>query len=231
MNVATLAMVSLAGAQDFEVSFEDCTEFAGIALVPEAQARALVPSSYTLAGDTTSAVVVVRVVECQAVSVDGGPAQPTRLAQIGVTLVGPDATADIDNYLLWYVTDNGQLHGRLQAAGLDSVQDSLDYAVSAGSLAIEVDSPQSAAYTVSGTAIAPASAPTQFVARWWGEGRRGTVQMLTDLPDIQFGSASTLLTTDAGSELALLIGGTELTFVLLDSYNAFASAFMTVTVD
>jgi hypothetical protein len=225
MILATWAWVSQAGNKDFSVSFEGCTEFAGIGLVPEAGARALVPSSYTLAGDGTSTLVVVRVVECEGVSVDGGPAQPARLAQIGATLVGPGG-ADIDNYLLWYVTDHGQLHGKLQAAGLDSVQSSVDYALTSGVLEIAVDS-----YTVSGTATEPTSAPTTFVARWWGEGAHGTVQMLTDLPDIRFGSASTLLTADAGSELALLIGGTTLTFPILDSYNTFDTAFMEVTVD
>jgi hypothetical protein len=143
---------------------------------------------------------------------------------VGATIVGPGG-ADIDNYLLWYVTDHGQLHGRLQAAGLDSVQGPVDYAVS-GTLSIEVDD-----YSISGTAVEPTSSPTPFVARWWGDGKHGTVQMLTDLPDIRFSSASTLLTAETGSDLAALIGGTTLTFPILDSYNAFDTAFMQVTVE
>lgn len=234
---ALLAQDARAGSKDFDVSFEDCTEFAGIGFVPYSNASALVPASYSLAGDGTNAIIVVRVVQCEAVSVDGKKPRATTLSQVGITVVGPDASADIDNYTLWYATDNSQLHAKLQAAGVDSVNDQhLSYSfvpdgLGGGALDIDVDPPQGASFVVSGTAIVPAAAPTPFVARWWKDGSHGTVSMLTDLPDIVFSSATTELATPLGGDLADLIGAETLLFPILDSYNAFATAYMEVRVD
>lgn len=223
---------------DFGVDFTDCTEFAGIGFVPAANVAGLVPPGYTIAPAGDDALVVVRVVHCGGISVDGKRAQPGSLAQIGVTLVGPDATADIDNYTLWYATTSGGLHGKLVSAGVASVVDAnLAYAFTpdgsgSGALAIDVSPPpQAPSFTVDGVADAPVAAPVPFVARWWADGHRGTVTMTTDLPDIVFSSASTALDTPAGSALAAVIGGTSMTFPVLDSYNAFPYAHMDVTID
>jgi hypothetical protein len=84
-------------------------------------------------------------------------------------------------------------------------------------------------YQLLGTAIAPNAAPTAFTASWWYDGDAGEkIQMLTVFPAIRFGSASMTLTTPAGSELAALLGGTSLTFPVLDSFNAFPQAHMEV---
>lgn len=227
-----------AGAKDFAVDFTDCTEFAGIGFVPSVNVQALVPAGYTLVPVGDDAIVVVRVVQCGGVSVDGKPAHPASLAQIGATLIGPDTSADIDNYTLWYATTDGALLGKLSAAGAPAVLDAdLAYAFTpdgagSGSLAIDASPPpQAPPFTVDGVADVPSAAPVPFVARWWAEGRHGTVTMTTDLPEIVFSSASTALETPAGSALAQVIGATTLTFAVLDSYNAFAYAHMDVTVD
>ncbi|MEZ4240571.1 MAG: hypothetical protein R3F59_31330 [Myxococcota bacterium] len=225
-----------AGSGDFDVSFAGCTEFAGIGFVPWANAEPLVPAGYTLAGDGTSAILVVRVADCTDVSVDGHRPRAGTLSQIGLTVVG-DGGADIENYTLWYVTDNALLHAKLTAAGVDTVHDNhmlYDFVpdgTGSGTLDIEVTPPQAPDHEVHGTADVPVSAPTTFVARWWQEGPHGTVLMESTFPDIQFSTADMTLTTPAGSELADLIGATSMTFSLLDSYNAVGSADMTVTVD
>jgi hypothetical protein len=234
-----LSTEASAGGQlgDFDVAFEGCTEFAGIGFVPFANAALLVPAGYTIAGDGVSAIVVVRVADCDSVTVDGHSPRSGTLSQIGITLVGPDAGADIDNYTLWYVTDNALLHARLTAAGLDSVKD--DHIVydfvptgpDTGTLDIEVDPPRGPDHELHGTAVVPTSTPTTFVARWWQDGPHGTVLMRTEFPDIQFSGASMTLTTSAGSALADLIGDTTLNFSILDSYNAVANAEMEVTVN
>lgn len=228
---------AITASTDFDVDFAGCTEFVGIGLVPEANARPLVPAQYELLVFGSDAVVVVRVADCTDVSVDGKPVQPLRTSQVGISLVGPDETADINNYTVWFATNSGQLQGRLSALGLDGALDAqLAYAFipdggGNGTLDVDVTPPQAPDFLVEGTAAVPTSAPTTFVASWWAEGVHGTVQMRTEFPNIRFSQASTTLSTVAGSELAALIGGTTLTFPVLDSYNGIASAEMEVTAE
>jgi hypothetical protein len=228
------SVAQAASSRDFDVDFSGCSELAAIGTVPAANARPLVPAGYVLAGDATNAVIVVRAVGCSGVSIDGDMPKAARLAQIGVTLVGPDATADINNYLLWFVTDLGQLHGKLAAAGLDPDSDQgLAYGFTpggagAGTLAVGTSPPHAPPFTAGGPAAVPAAAPVGFTANWWQDGQHGTVSMRTVLPAIRFGGATTTLTTPAGSALAALIGGTSMTFAVLDSYNTFSAAHLEV---
>src|SRR6185369_17951556 len=71
-------------SRDFNVDFNTCTEFAGIGFVPAENARPLVPPQFTLAGDATNAVIVVRVADCADVVVDGHHEGRTRTSQIGI---------------------------------------------------------------------------------------------------------------------------------------------------
>ncbi|MEQ1506144.1 MAG: hypothetical protein ABMB14_28185 [Myxococcota bacterium] len=222
-----------AAPPDFDVAFTGCTEFAGIGFVPAANAAPLVPAGYTLAGDGIDAIVVVRVADCAGVSIDGKKPKAGTVAQIGVTIVGPDATADIDNYTLWYVTDSGALHGKLTAAGLDNdVDPHLSYTVdpATDSLTADADPPHAPDFALDADVVPPTSPAVPFVARWWAETCHGTLEMRTELPQIAFGGATSTVVTSAGSPLAALIGDTSLTFAILDSYNTFATADMTVTV-
>lgn len=228
-----VASEARANNKDFDVQFDDCVEYVGIGFVPAAPARALVPAQYTLAGDANNAVLVVRVVDCGAVSVDGKNPRAARTAQVGVMLAGQEPGADIDNYLLWYVTDHGQLHGKLSSAGLDTGNDQqLSFlftpAGGDGPFASDVIAAQSPPYSLDGEAQEPPAAPVTFVANWWSNGKHGVVRMHSDFPAINFSTASVTLTTPANSELAVLIGGTSMQFALLDSYNGFESAWMEV---
>lgn len=221
--------------RDFDVDVTGCSEFAGIGFVPRANAAPLVPAGYTLAGTADNAVIVVRVASCSQVAVDGKKPQPGTVAQIGISLVGPDSTADINNYTLWYTTDNALLHAKLTAAGVEAILENdvsytLDVSGGTGSLDAESGTAQTPAYDVNGSVIVPTSSPTTFTASWWANGQHGVVRSRTVFPDIRFGGATTTLTTPAGSALADLIGGTSLTFPLLDSHNAFATAHLEVRV-
>lgn len=222
-----------ASTGDFDVDASDCTEFAGIGFVPRANAAPLVPAGYTLAGTPDNAVIVVRVARCSQVAVDGKQPAPGTVAQIGISLVGPDSTADINNYTLWYTTDHALLHAKLTAAGVDAVfENDLSYQLVAsgasGSLDATSGTAQTPAYEVTGSVVVPTSTPTTFTASWWANGQHGVVRSRTVFPDIRFSEASMTLTTPAGSALANLIGGTSLTFPLLDSHNAFATAHLEV---
>ena len=232
--VITLVCVSklaLAESKDFKATFAKCGEYVGIGYVPASSARSLVPSQYDLAGDDTNALLVVRVASCAEVSVNGKNAGPARTAQIGVMLKGPDASADINNYLLWFVTDSGKLHGALEAAGVKNGNDQqlklmFEPIGATGTLAIDVDAPRFPAFPLLGSATAPSSPPQSFLANWWADGRHGVLRMQTSFQQLRFGEADLVLTPAADSELAELIGSPSLSFRALNSYNEWQAATM-----
>ncbi len=215
--------------KDFDVQFTDCTVFAGLARVSMTRARALVPAQYTLFDDEGSARMVVRVAKCESTVVDGHQKGTTLVSHIGIGLVGPDTTVSLNNYTLWYATNNALLHARLTAAGVNADKSnavSLTYV--GGTLNVSSSSSHTPSFVVTGPAALGTGAPAPTSASWWDNGKRGAIRSRTVLPVIQFGTATTLLTTPAGSELADLIGGTTLTFPVLDSYNLFPSGTMEV---
>ena len=215
--------------RDFDVDFSGCAEFAGIGLVPFANARPLVPSHYTLAGDATHAVLVVRVSHCSGTAIDGNARGATTVSQIGISVTGQDTTADINNYTLGYVTDQAPLVLRYAAAGVDAdLPLALRFGLSKGLLDIASLSLHTPAFQVQGPATPPTASPVPFVASWWADGTRGVIRSRTTFPAIRFGTSTVTLTTPARSTLGKLIGGTSFTFALLDSYNTFANSHMEV---
>jgi hypothetical protein len=231
--LACIAGDAQADNKDFDVEFAECGEYVGIGYVPFERARGLVPAEYTLARDGDNAVIVVRVANCDSVAVNGGNSRSARTAQIGISLAAAEPAADIDNYLLWYVTDLGPLHAKLGAAGIKNGNDQqlafvFEAAGGTGPLSIDVDAPQFPAYPLEGEATPPTGDPVRFTANWWSEGRHGTVLMRSVFPQIRFSGASVTLTTSPDSELAALIGAESLQFAILDSYNEFETALMEV---
>jgi hypothetical protein len=225
-----------AGNKDFSAQFNNCEEFVGIGLVSAPRARALVPSQYTLAGDATHALLVVRVVNCDEASVDGKKAGAARTAQIGVMLNVPGSDADIDNYTLWFATNSGNLNGKMQAAGVKtSNTQQLSYTWQSnggqsGPLPIDVSAASFPTLSLRGDAQAANYPPQSFVANWYATGKQGQLLMHTSFPVLRFGDAALVLSTPAGSELAQLIGGTSLSFGELNSHNAWPAAEMQATV-
>jgi hypothetical protein len=215
--------------KDFDVQFSDCTVFAGLARVSMTRARALVPAEYTLFDDGGSARMVVRVASCAGTVVDGHPKGATLVSHIGIGLVGPDTTVSLNNYTLWYATNNALLHARLTAAGVNADNsNAVSLTYTGGTLSVSSSSSHTPSFTVVGPANLGTGAPAPTSASWWDNGSKGAIRSRTVLPVIRFGTASTVLTTPANSELADLIGGTTLTFAVLDSYNLFPSGTMEV---
>jgi len=218
------------------VTFAGCSEFAGIGLVPAANARALVPAEYELAGDAENAVIVVRVADCDSISVAGKKPKPGTVAQVGVTVAPIDETASINNYTLWFATNLGPLHAKLRSKGVASELDAnLAYSFVSGppgqrTLTIAATPPKGPAYSITGTALVPTAAPVPFIATWWAETAQGTVRMRTEFPEIRFADATMTLTTPPSSALATLVGGSTLTFAILDSHNAFGAAALSIDV-
>jgi hypothetical protein len=221
------------GGRDLSVDFSNCTEFAGIGFVPAANARPLVPARYVLAGDATNALIVVRTARCDQTLVDGLRLHPGTLSQIGISLVGPDTTADINNYTLWYTTTDPLLAAGLLTKGIRAELDpSLRFVFqpsgAGGTLSVEDHPLFAPAYRLLGPVVTSTAAPVVFTASWWQDSPASTSQMRTVFPAIRFGSGTITLTTDPNSALGRLVGGASLTFPALDSYNSFDTAHMVV---
>ena len=221
---------ALAAGQAFDVRFNACSEAVGIGYVPWSNARALVPSHYALAtGEGGKAFMVVRVTNCNAVTVAGGSAHAARTAQVGIMLAGQDPSANINNYLLWFITDSAQLNDKLNAAGIATgvvTVLTLAFSPSSGALAVNVTSVGSASYAVLGNASLPVGSPVSFVANWFADTDAGTVRMHTEFPAIRFGVANTVLTPTPATQMAVLVDSLTLEFAVLDSYNSWGTATM-----
>jgi len=221
--------------RDFSVDFTNCSEYAGLAPMPISSARNLLPQPYAIAGaETGSAALVVRTAQCKSTRVEGTEPQPSVVSQVGINIVSPDGTGDVNNYTLWYTTDNLQLATSLQLAGVNAeFVPGLTYTVTpTGNFSLLVPRPASAPFTLSGTVMEPEQNDPSFpfVANWWQLGSTANIQMKTSIPNLRVGSGNITLQTDPNSELGALIGGGSMTFTILSLPARFQYGRLDVTV-
>lgn len=235
--VLPLAVVAIAQAHDIQVRLNDCSEFIGVAQIPLARVQPLVPPPFLIAeGPPGFASLVVRASLCRAASMDGSPPEPVRVGQVGVVLVPPDGTGDINNYTLLYATDNRRLALGLEVAGLPVLFDpDLVYEVTpdppgaGGELFVDASPLTSPAWFLSGTVNDPPPGPAfPFVANWWFRTRSGRLEMSTSIPLLSYGSGSVQVYTRRNSLLGGLIGGNTSLFGV-NLRGVFAKAVMSVT--
>jgi len=167
--------------------------------------------------------------------VDGRRGKSGTVVQVGAVIIPPDGTGDINNYTLWYYTDDHRLQQALKRAGLDAQKLPIGYTrgpVESGQAALDVwlKGKASPPFALHGTAT-PVTAPAgAFLANWWSESACGeTLKLATNVPVIAIGGASLVLTTKPGSELADLLGAASTDFPLLQQFNAFETAEMRVS--
>lgn len=226
--------------QPLTVDFTQCTEFAGVGPVSFASASALVPAQFTaLSTGAGTGGIVVRAGSCTGVSVNGGPAVPTVFSQVGVEIVPPDHTGDINNYLLFYITNNPELVVALNLAGAPALYDpNLTYQFTygptgkAGVLYVEAEALGVPSYTIYGAETDPTAPYGDFTANWWAlTPQRELVKEAGNYPNISFGTASNTVFTDKNSELGKLIGGnTDSNFSYLPLRGIIPTAQIVVTV-
>jgi hypothetical protein len=234
------AQLASADTRSFKVQFAGCSEFVGWGPVSLAAAQPLVPAGYVIAGAADGqAAIVVRATSCEAVSVDQSPPQPTELSQIGINIVAPDETGDINNYTVIYVTNNEALAKRFQIAGLPAVCDPhLTYEYSAdpsrlsGEFYVTAAGEELPSYFLFGTETEPPPNSQQiFLANWWFTGPEGRMKQSTLFPMISFGTAVVSLYTSNVSLLGKLIdGNTDANFSILSVRGVYPGATMTVSV-
>lgn len=215
----------------FSVDFSDCIESVGVTLAATDKVRAHVPSPFVLVGEGQPVTpLVVRTARC-GIAIDGGRVRRGEIVQIGAVIVPPDVTADINNYTIWYYTSDLHLALRLVLAGVQAqFVSTLDYDYQPGESAFHVTVPLPGIprLDLSGT-VAPSPQPAgSFVANWWQATPNGIVKMGTNVPVIDIGGADLTLSTSAQGSLGQLIGGSSIGFPILQQFNTFAAAHLSV---
>lgn len=231
------ASIAAPKISNVSVDFRDCVESIGVTLVPTDQARASVPAGFVLAGEGTPVTpAVVRTSRCQGISVDGAREKAGEIVQIGLVLVPPDFTGDINNYTLWYYTSDAKLAQALRRAGVDAQHvPTIAYAYlpqapgDSDPLAVIVPPPGRPQLAVGGHVTASGSPAGSFEANWWAQAGAARVKMDTDVPVIFIGTADLTLLTSPSNAIGQLFGGGSVPFPILQQFNTFAHAHMSVT--
>lgn len=216
------------------VEFTGCVESIGVDLIATEKARALVPADFVLAGeDEPVTPIVVRTANCNGIAVDGHPPKAGKVVQIGVVIVPPDFTGDINNYTLWYYTSHNKLAKRLREFGIDAQHvGNIKYPLGDGSprpFYVAIPKPGNPSFWIEGTVSVPAN-PASFNANWWVKVNGGSVKMATQVPEILIGGADLTLMTHPAGPLGELIGGSSMSFPELQQFNTFPGADMDVSV-
>jgi hypothetical protein len=236
-GMTTQSATAQVGPRGFSVDFSQCTEFAGVGPVDFATASSLVQPAFTTLPVGSTAAIVVRATRCASAEVNGGAAVPTIISQIGIEIVPPDGTGDINNFTLIYVTDNAQLALAFRLVGLPAIFDptityefTYDSTEKSGELYVEAEGAGLPAYFLTGTETDPSGGGFDFKANWWFQGFAGVIKQASDFPNIAFGPANVSLHTSRESVLGKLIGGnSDADFHFLPVRGVYAAAHMDVT--
>jgi hypothetical protein len=230
---------AVASAHELTVSFEECTESIGVTLAPTAEIRERVPAAYILPGDSAPVTpLVVRTAHCDGVNIGHHGTGDATIVQIGAFLIPPDGTGDVNTYAFWYQTTNAGLALALRwFFGVDAqFVPRIDYEVGEADgngqadFGVRVRSPGRPRFTLGGS-VTPAGFPaTNFVANWWQDTSRGRVKLSTLVPSGTIGSAALVLDTSS-PQLVDVLGTDVATFPIIEQFNTFGSATMTLTLD
>ena len=154
--------------------------------------------------------------------------------QIGAVIVPPDFTGDINNYTFWYETSSPRLAHALRDIGVPAQHVetiAVDFESTGGAAPFEVTvrRPGDPRLSLEGTVVESSASAGTFTANWWRQAGAGAVKMETQVPGIRIGAADLHLTTSPQGSLGQLIGGPLLDFPILQQFNTFDEAGMTVT--
>ena len=229
-NTRTQAQASFS-LSHFAVEFSNCVESIGVTLAATADVRPSVPSPFVVVGEGQPVTpLVVRTARC-GIAIDGGRVHRGEIVQVGAVIVPPDFTGDINNYTIWYYTSDAFLALRLALAGVHAqFVPTMDYDYHPGDSAfhVAVPLPGIPRLDLSGMVTPSSQSAGSFLANWWQLTPSGIVKMGTDVPVIDIGGGDLTLTTRAQGPLGQLIGGSSIGFPILQQFNTFVAAHMSV---
>lgn len=216
----------------FQVRFDSCVESIGVGLAPTPSIQSQIPDGFIPVGANDPVTpIVVRTARCN-LSILGHVRERRKIVQIGAVIVPPDGTGDINNYCIYYYTDDLVLALALNLSGVKAQYvPVLQYNVGVdGDFSVRVPIPANPRLAIRGSVV-PSNVPVgAFVANWWQSGYLGSVKMTTTVPAIKIGGADLQLTTPSNSSLASLLGTSEVGFPILQQFNGFDAATMNVAI-
>jgi hypothetical protein len=245
LGVCVLLLAAHVEADDqhrgFTVDLRNCSELIGFGPVSQAAVAPLVPSGYTVVtfGPGTAGIVV-RASRCEQAGLDDSPVRPVIVSQVGVAILSPDGSGDINNYQLFYVTNDDDLAQALGRTGVPALVDremayefTPDQTGHSGGLYVGVSPPGSPAYFETGNwNDPPPNSGAPVVANWWFNGPRGVVKMSTSIGSISYGPAALTVHTSKFSLLGTLLGGnTGSNFAFFNARGLFAAGQLDVAVE
>jgi hypothetical protein len=234
-TIATPTQEKVLPPVNFTIELTDGVESVGVGLVSTERAQRLLPPPFKLAnnGEPVTPLVVLAA-RCQGIAVSGGESIRGAFAQIGLAVVPPDGTGEINIFTLWHFATHLTLVRSLKNMGLDSQHLSdLGYAVTlggkAGSTEITLPAPAQPPFMLAGKIREPSQSIT-FNGNWWAKAGNHLLKMNSVVPMATFGETQLTLTTRADNALGQLIGGTTLNFALLQRFNTFPQVRTAVSI-
>jgi hypothetical protein len=223
------------GVGEFEASYLDCDEFAGVGFVPFANVAPRVPAGYVpVEAAPGSGIVVAQAARCASICVEGRFCRPATIAQFGVGIAPPTGEPGGNFYQLMFATDHPLLAARLRLLGVNArFAPRLEFAIDPGpALRVFVPRPAPLAWALDGP-VTPAdpSAPPNPVTTfnyWYNAPSFGNVLQQNVVTGIRFGEGSGVVLTALGDELEAIVGGPTLTFPLFSNPEVFERADLSV---
>lgn len=225
-TIAPVAQEHRLPSVDLTVALTDGVENVGIGLVSTERAQSLLPPPFKLAnnGEPVTPLVVLAA-RCQGIAVTGATPTPGTFVQIGLIVVPPDGTGEINIFTLWHYTTHLTLARALKNAGLNSQHvPTIEYDVTlggkAGSARLTVPAPGQPPLVLAG-AIREPNQPVTFNGNWWAKAGNRLLKLNSVVPAATFRDAELTLTTRATNPLGHLIGGETLNFAIFQRLNTF----------
>jgi hypothetical protein len=215
-----------------------CVESVYGAMVPTAKARPLVPARYSLVGELAPVTpLVVRTSRCSTITVDTRTSDAGALAQIGLVIVPPDGTGNVNLYQLWYYTDVATLADTLRDARVPAqfvANLAYNYTSCGNAVScpfwVNVPWPGDPTFAVAGSVTASDVSTGPFTANWWQDRAGSTIKMQSSAPNVHQGVSDLAVHTDPASGLGRLIGGSTAGSDVLKQFNLLGSDHITVTI-
>ena len=223
---------------DFEASYIDCDEFAGVGPVFALDAvDALVPDDYIVISPFEgAAIVVAQAGSCSEIVVNGRSYGPAIFAQLGVSVVPPlSEPGQGDFYQLAFATNNLALALRLRILGVNArFTPFMSYEISENDvLRIVMPRPIDYAFILEGPIVRPdpnADPQPTTVFNYFAKGRRrfGNVLQQNIVQGIRFGEGSQVTLQPLGSVITSLTQGAPLSFPFFSAPEVFDRADLVV---
>ena len=180
------------------------------------EAKRQVPESFEVLLDPLGrATLVVAAANCRGTEINGKPAGPALLSDVGVVINSPDPTEPPGQhiYQLWQLTTNHELRQQMKRVGMFgglTPEATFDQSPEVAPVHFTADftSWEYSPYLLRLTAPTPVPVPPGSNT-WWHLGNRGVIRIRYSFPDAEAIPGSATVNAATASPLARLLGAEE----------------------